>query len=331
MMRYILIFAAATLLAYGGFSGVAQLTKENKAKAVPSNFCNSHPQHWRCVTTTATDTIVATTEPAPSTVATTDTTTTDTTATTTAPTTPTTYIFQDEFNGTSLDTTKWQKPGSYCYAPNDYSCNKDENVFLDGQGDLVLRTKREPSNYLTGGPFSAAWVETYKYGWGWPATGVLASWSVPFKYEYRVKFADVVPSWANGGWVQSVDKDESQSAYQLDAGETVTSHPGSIGCHQHTWLNGIDRAGVSGSINVADVRYNWHVVSVSAYTDRTVYEVDGNICATHYGVSGRFGAILHSGIASQSVTWASAGLVVDSSDPGPWDMLVDYVRVTSLG
>jgi hypothetical protein len=182
---------------------------------------------------------------------------------------------------------------------------------------------------LVGGPYSGAWIETYEYGSGWPPTRVLASWPTPFRYEYRALFPKTAGAWASAGSVQNTDRATWQNIYELDVAEERTTFPTEIGFHQHTWASGRDIAVADGWAVASDIRFNWHTVSVAGYNDRTEYRVDGDLRATLYGVAGRFGAILHNGIAPPG-SWGSGGAHPDPSDPGPWDLLVDYVRVTAL-
>lgn len=242
-----------------------------------------------------------------------------------------TYLFQDEFNaaaGTPADTTKWTLRGEICDAPANYACPKNSNVFQDGAGNLVLRTKREASNWLSGGPYSGAWLSSFTYGSGWPASGVKASLQVPYKIEMRAIMPHTPGAWPSI-WTINVDRPNTQNIYELDVAEERMTTPSSAGCHQHTWLSGADKAAWDGSINVSDMGLNWHTYSANVYTDRVEYKVDGLSCGTAYGVSGKHGIILNNLIA-QPGSWGSGGGQPSSSDPGPWDFKIDYVRATAL-
>jgi hypothetical protein len=219
--------------------------------------------------------------------------------------------------------------GNYCDANLDYTCAKDSNVFQDGLGNLVIRTKREPSNYLGGGPFSGGWVQTFAYGTGWPPSPVKASWAVPYRIEMRAKFPNVPGAWG-GGWNMNVDRPTSQNIYELDWSEERMSYPTSADCHQHTWLSGRDTTPWDCSaVPVSHMGLNFHVFSADVYTDRVVYKVDGITRGTSYGVSGRHGLIINMGIGGPG-SWGSGGQQPPASDPGPWDLLVDWVRVSAL-
>lgn len=241
------------------------------------------------------------------------------------------YLFNDEFNGASNaqpDTSKWVIHDEKCDAPANYSCPKNANAFQDGNGNLVLRTRRESSNWLTGGPYSGSWISTFRYGYGWPATGVKATTPVPFKVEMRALKPNTPGAWPSL-WAMNTDRSTSQNIYELDISEQRMTYPTSAGCHQHTWLNGSDIQAWDGAATVSNMAINWHLFSANVYTDRVEYYVDGISCGTSYGVNGNFGLILNNAIALPG-SWGSGNGQPASSDPGPWDFLVDYVRVTKL-
>ncbi len=241
------------------------------------------------------------------------------------------YIFQDEFNGatgSAPDASKWTLRGEICDPPADYACPKNSNVFQDGAGNLVLRTKRESSNWLTGGPYSGAWLSSFTYGSGWPASGVKASLPVPYKIEMRAIMPNTVGAWPSI-WTINVDRPTTQNIYELDVAEERMTTPTSAGCHQHTWLGGADKGAWDGGVNVSDMGLNWHVYSANVYTDRVEYKVDTQACGTAYGVSGKQGIILNNLIAKPG-SWGSAGGQPSTGDPGPWDFKIDYIRVSAL-
>ncbi len=245
--------------------------------------------------------------------------------------TVTNYIFQDEFNsaaGTPADSSKWTLRGEICDSPSSWACPKNSNVFHDGNGNLILRTKRESANWLDGGPYSGAWLSTFEYGSGWPASNVKASLNVPYKIEMKALMPNTPGAWPSI-WAINVDKPNFQNIYELDIAEQRMTYPTSAGCHQHTWLNGSDRGAWDGSITVSDMGLNWHVYSANVYADRVEYKVDGDLCGTAYGVSGRHGIILNNLIADPN-SWGAGGQQPASTDTGPWDFKIDYIRASSL-
>jgi hypothetical protein len=240
---------------------------------------------------------------------------------------PTTYLFNDEFNGTTLDSTKWYNADNIQYGGMSYS--KAANATLDGNGNLDLKITRENWN---GKAYAGASVGTYLYQTGWPvpAQDIKASWKAPFSYETRFLLPDVLGAWISPGWNQNIDRPTSQVINEIDLGEIRSMNPTWFGANQHKWQNGAE-VGVAenGGGNGSDGRTNWHVMRVDALADSTKYYLDGTLVATHSAVSGVFGAQLHAEIADVG-QWAAGGTQPDPNSPGPWHFLIDYVRVTAL-
>jgi hypothetical protein len=229
-------------------------------------------------------------------------------------------LFGDEFNGTSLDTNKWDvKVGNAPFGDPATA----SNVFLDGSSHLVVRTARNSTGGYTGG-----FLATFNYGSGWPPTGIKASLPVPFRIDMRALMPNTAGAHSSL-WMMNVDRPTSQNIYELDTAEERTTLATTFGSHQHTWLNGSDTRPVDGQLTISSMRTNWHVYSADVYSDHVTTYCDGVRGATFYGVSGHFGAILSNGIAPAG-TWGAAGGQPSSNDPGPWDMLVDYVHVSAL-
>ena len=85
-----------------------------------------------------------------------------------------------------------------------------------------------------------------------------------------------------------------------------------------------------GSTTVTHQGLNWHVFTADVYSDHFVFKVDSVTCTTsNFGATGRLGVIMQNAIA-QPGSWASGGAQCDPLSPGPWDTLVDYVRVYAL-
>lgn len=303
----------SALLVAGALSALA-------LSANSSPPCWSNSPHKECATTTDQTT---TTTPA-------TTSTTSTLTTTTSPP-PSPYLFDDEFDGAAgspPDATKWNVQNGVYYGA--MSCSKSVNAFLDGQGHLVLRATREPAGWCSQdhAPFAGGSVGTYKYQTGWPPQGIKSSWPAGFRYEVRFKCSPVTGSgaWENAGWLQNVDRTSSQGLWELDTSEERTS-PTEIGMNQHKWVGSTDVSNEGGGAPTTDCRSDWHTVTVDTYpSGGTKYYLDGVYVTTHSSVGGSFGVQIHNEIAD-----VSAGIGQPAaSDPGPWDMVVDYVRVTAL-
>jgi hypothetical protein len=250
--------------------------------------------------------------------------------TTTSPTTTTTppgYLLDDEFNGSAgspPDPASWVNVEGTDLGVGSFS--KAANATQDGAGSLDLKIDREAYH---GRAFAGSSIGTYQYQTGWPPNPVKVSFPVPFKYEVRFKLPNVAGAWISPGWLQNVDRPTSQNIYELDAGETRTTFPTFFGANQHTWLNGSDQQAANGGGSGTDGRTNWHVMTLEATSTACRYYLDGTLVATYYGVSGRFGVQLQSEIADAG-SWGAGGAQPDPSDPGPWDLLIDYVRVSAL-
>ncbi|HEV3225182.1 MAG TPA: hypothetical protein VGZ52_00035 [Acidimicrobiales bacterium] len=239
-------------------------------------------------------------------------------------------LFEDDFNGpagSGVDPSKWVLHDENCAEVATWSCIRSSNVFQDGNGDLVLRTQREPGNYLGGGPFSGAWIDTFNYGWGWPASTVKAAWAVPYHIEMRAKMPSTPGAWP-AAWNINVDRPTSLDIFELDWAEEQMSSPAYAGCHQHRWLNGGDTQAWDGGVSVSNMGTNFHLFSADVYADRTEYRVDGMLCGIGPATSGRHGLLLDNVIAPPG-SWASGGQQPAASDSGPWDFVIDYVRVTA--
>ena len=196
------------------------------------------------------------------------------------------------------------------------------NVFQNGKGQLVVRTARNGTGY-TGG-----FLSTFKYGSGWPPSNIKTQLPVPFRIEMRALMPNTAGAHSSL-WMMNVDRSTSQDNYELDIAEERTTLDKVFGSHQHTWLGGKDQHPVDAQIPISSMRSNWHVYSGEVYADHVSTFCDGVHNATFYGVSGHFGIILSNGIAPAG-TWGAAGGQPSSTDPGPWDMLVDYVHVYAL-
>jgi hypothetical protein len=159
-------------------------------------------------------------------------------------------------------------------------------------------------------------------------SGIKASLPVPFHIEMRTLMPNTAAAHSSL-WMMNVDRTTSQNNYELDTAEERTTLATTFGSHQHTWLNGSDQHPVDGQLTITSMRTNWHVYSADVYSDHVTTYCDGVRAATFYGVSGHFGIILSNGIAPAG-TWGAAGGQPSSSDPGPWDMQVDYVHVSQL-
>lgn len=234
-------------------------------------------------------------------------------------------LFCDDFSGASgaaPDAAKWTLRGDVCeWQGGQQNTIRNANTFQDGSGDLILRAKREAVSNCNGDSFSGSWLATFSYGTGWPPSGVKFAAAVPFHIEMRALMPNSPGLWS-ALWPMTTN---SSSVYELDVAEARMTFPTDAGCHEH--LPG--GASWDGSLTVSNMAANWHVYSANVYSDHVDYYVDGVRCGSGSapGVSGSYG-VMFTSIVGRSGTWGSGGAQPAASDPGPWDMKVDYVKVT---
>ncbi len=139
---------------------------------------------------------------------------------------------------------------------------KSSNHFIDGSGNLILRSQREtagwrgPNNqYPTTAYFSGAFLGTFGYGTGWPTTGPKKKvWTAPFAIESRLKWPDMPGGWG-GLWMMPANKNNTtQGAVEIDWGEERLARPTQYGAHQH-WT-GNNASGVRLTDQSASYPYN---------------------------------------------------------------------------
>jgi beta-glucanase (GH16 family) len=230
-------------------------------------------------------------------------------------------VWSDEFDGAAgaaPDTTNWTVEAGVARGTGELQCYTPRNVALDGQGDLQLTARKEPS--CGGMAYSSGRVET---------TGLRT-----FRYgtlEARAKMptgGGAFPAfWLLGSNLGSVGW---PAAGETDIAEVTSDQPGAV----HTSLHGIDTAGApwqSGwggdgtTTTPANLADTFHTYALTWEPTGLAWYLDGQV--------------VHRIDRSQVPVWlwdtdVSALLdvaVVDSNGPaasGTWPqtMTVDYVR-----
>lgn len=231
--------------------------------------------------------------------------------------TPSPYLFEDTFvgpAGSPPDPTKWVNVDGTTFG-GVVAPAKAENAFLDGNGNLVLRITREA---WLGKQYAGAMIGTYKYGSGWPPATLLKSFPAPFRYEVRFLLPNAPGMWSGAGWLQNVDRTNTQAIHELDCGECRSATR--YGTSQHLWIGSTDTLNETSSIAGPDGHAAFQTMAVEVRGTGNTYFLNGLQVTPHSGATGRFGVQLHNVLGGTTLP----------TDSGPWDMLIDYVRVSAL-
>jgi glycosyl hydrolase family 16 len=256
-------------------------------------------------------------------------------------------LFDDEFNGpagpffsssanqaTSSDGEWYDLPGC---SLNGAACNDlASNATLDGQGHLDLRISWDSST----NSYDGAFIATFPYSYWPPPTKGSAVLTPPYQITMSAEMPNVGTGWP-ALWLMDVNHSQAQGDNEIDAAEDYGTNTWA-GCNQHLWVNGAQATpsdipagntswGSNGwscaGENLPSMSTSFHTYTADVYSDHVVYYVDGTVVGTSpHGTVGTDGTVGDQGILLDVNLVSSPG-----PGQGPWDMLVDYVKVTSLG
>ena len=251
--------------------------------------------------------------------------------------------WRDEFSGTTLDTTKWSAKSGYIGTDSDGYMTPD-NVFLDGKGDLVLRSSKR-ANPITVSDGSTR---------GWDTGYVTSAGKFSARYgRWEVRYLSLKPMVSRGMWFGPWLRDDSGGG-EADLSESV----GSPGGHPEYYPNdgsassstlytqtgagtvGVDRtantmwkyAQVPANQQTDGAYYGWHVAVLEFTPNRmTIYNDGAKVLevttATALGQS-----IINKGFPSTQHMRISQHVGSDwlghpdSRTLTPYDSKIDYVR-----
>ena len=232
-------------------------------------------------------------------------------------------VWSDEFDGasnTKVDASKWTyctwNPGTVNQELQKYT-NRLENVFQDGDGNLVIKGLRDNwSGYTyTSGRIETQGRFSFKYG----------------RVECRAKLPAGGGSWpaiwmlgTNGNW---------PTCGEIDIMEQAGSSKNIVHADSHTNPN--QTSTELGNINQMSYTFpnattastDYHVYSLDWYADSFSIAVDGNTYAhTTLGMSSPFRNNSFYIILNVAIGGMMGG-TVDNENGFPMTMVVDYVRV----
>jgi hypothetical protein len=184
-------------------------------------------------------------------------------------------VFEENFDGPAgapWNPANWINRGDSTDGHLGQCASRAANVFLDGQGHGIIRTKRES---FLGHAFTTGEICTFSYGYGaagntaadgaWPPQTVLRAWPTPHRVEVVKRIpTDLAGGWG-GSWAMGVTQRRPTTGVpELDFGE-VRFGTGRHDAHQHLWkwnatLGKVEDIRVwsspiaaAGSINLAEV------------------------------------------------------------------------------
>jgi beta-glucanase (GH16 family) len=249
-------------------------------------------------------------------------------------------VFEDNFDGTALDTDKWETCPEWDRQGN--STWKDDMVSVS-DGLLHIKFKRDPelgkektkNKTLANNWIRAGAVRTRTQEWPWD---ILFENTFGY-YEARIKFPVVSGTWG-AFWLMSptqwVTPDEGRGGTEIDIIETINNHQGRYNAALH-W-NGYGKQHKSTGSGDIDLPVNiydgeFHIIALDWSPSEYVFYVDGQVFWRADG-----GAQFNNNRINQNPNYIKLTVESAADNTGNWagdipsdfseaEMLVDYVRV----
>ncbi len=238
-----------------------------------------------------------------------------------------TLVWSDDFDGdanTGVDTNTWSYvtwgPGSGgVNGEKQQYTSSTENVFLDGDGHLVVRAQKQQSQgaqYTSGRIQSKA---TFSFGGRIEVSAQLPSG--------QGSFPGIVMLGTNGSWPACGEIAlMEQKGQPADKGSVYVSAyaSGSASSGDKENVTYTFPAGTSPSDG-------YHIYSADWYADHLVFQIDGTeVMQTRFDTSSPFYTTPEYVVLDLAIGGTMGGAVDPSPNAFPMDMLVDYVRVYSF-
>ena len=222
-------------------------------------------------------------------------------------------IFEDNFDGLAIDSTKWKKSreqyrhGTLCRWDHDMA-------FLDGEGSLVLRAEWDAENgYVISGAIDTSGKFTYGYGY----------------YEASICFPYAPGTW--GAFWMMCGAVQWADGVEIDVIESINNHTGDSQSALHTYPTPSELE----SLTTAKGRYyryniydgNYHTFGLHRTADAYNFYIDGTLV---WKVTSKSFKICpdpgYMWLSIEAADWCGAG-TEESIESLPAEMYVDYVRV----
>lgn len=214
-------------------------------------------------------------------------------------------VWSDEFNGEHLDGAKWEKVGDW---PRRGALWLKENAYLDGKGNLVIRSKKEGRKYSCGGVRTRGrFMHTFGY------------------YEIRCEVPNEVGTWVAfwlfAGSVGRVGNGGRDGA-EIDIFEAAWRDEDKVNIAIHWDGYGKDHKSAGWKTKTPGVNEGFHTFGLDWTPEEYVFYYDGKeIKRTSAG--GVCRVPLYIKVTSEIGNWAGDIAKADLPDY----FTVDYVRV----
>jgi len=214
-------------------------------------------------------------------------------------------VWSDEFDGATLDLGKWDYRQ---LGPRRDAINVKDTVALDGQGHLVLTTKRQADEYHTA------------------MVGTQGTFETTFGYfEVRVKLQEQLGHWS-AFWLQSPSLgqplgDPARAGTEIDIFEYLRKDGDRVHHNLHWDGYGQHHKHSGKTVTVPGLSAGWHTVGLLWTESEYVFYIDGEeTWRSSEGVSQRDEYLI---LSLEVGPWA--GDIADATLPD--HLYVDYVRV----
>jgi beta-glucanase (GH16 family) len=233
-------------------------------------------------------------------------------------------VFSDEFNGPSLDTSKWRTCSWWASTTCSIETNAEQELYTPNNvsvsnGVLDLQARQESAVGWNG--------KTYNYTSGMISSGGLYGSSAPgFSYTYGYAEARVKVPAGQGLWPAfwQLPADYSWPP-EIDAMEILGNQPSTTYMHYHYLDAAGNTQGPGASWTGPDFSAGWHTFGVDWEPTAITYYVDG-VARWSFTDAANITNKPQYLVLNLAVggNWPGAP---NASTPFPSDFLVDYVRV----